>query len=133
VFFEERNNAELQICDGPHRKTVHCFSVIIVPIISTDLSAPEKPPQEIQHLHALLSLHHCECRLNLPTSATRVISKDWNTEAAFAVDKADDPLRETWPFLLIVRTGWLFTIHARTLKVRCDMNEYHRILGVPSI
>ena len=32
----------------------------------------------------------------------------------FTVDKADNPLRETWPFLLIVRTGWIFTAHVRT-------------------
>jgi len=87
----------------------------------------------VKHLHALFSLDHCECRLNLPTGTTRVVPKDWNAGAAFAVDEADDPLRETWPFLLIVRTGWLFTIHVCTLGIGCDMNEYHRILGVPSI
>jgi hypothetical protein len=109
------------------------LSMVIVSIIATDLSAPEVPLQEVKHLHAFLSLNHRERRLNLPADTTRAVPKDWNAEAAFAVDEADDPLRETWPFLLIVRTGWLFTIHASTLKVRCDMNEYHRILGVPSI
>jgi hypothetical protein len=112
---------------------MHCFSVIIVSVIPTNLSAFEEPLQEVKHLHALLSLHHSECRLNLPTGLTRVVSKDWNTEAAFAVDEADDPLRETWPFLLIVRTGWLFTIHASTLRNGCVIDEYHRILGVSSI
>jgi len=107
--------------------------MVIVPIITTDLSASEEPLQEVKHLYALLSLNHCERRLNLPADATRVVPKDWNAEATFAVDEADDPLRETWPFLLIVRTGWLFTIHASTLRIGCDMNEYHRILGVPSI
>jgi hypothetical protein len=133
VFFEKRNDPELQITDRTHRVSVHRFSMIIVSIVATDLSASEEPLQEVKHLYALLSLNHRERRLNLPTSATRVISKDGNTEAAFAVDEADDPLRETWPFLLIVRTGWFFTIHAATLGTGCDVNEYHRILGVPSI
>jgi hypothetical protein len=112
---------------------VHCFSVIIVSIITTNLSAPEKLLQEVKHLYALFSLDHCERRLNLPARTTRVVSKDWNAEAAFAVDEADDPLRETWPFLLIVRTGWIFTNHVSTLRNECDVDEYHRILGVSSI
>ena len=36
------------------------------------------------------------------------------------------------PFLLIVRTGRIFTDHAFNLLVACDMNEYRRILGVSS-
>jgi len=53
-------------------------------------------------------------------------------EAAVAVGEADDPLRETWPFLLIVRTGRIVTAHVRTLRGGCDENEYRRILGVSS-
>jgi hypothetical protein len=88
----------------------------------------------MKNIDALLSLDHRERRLNLPTCAARAIPKDRNTEAAFAVDEADDPLRETWPFLLIVRTGRIFTIHAHTISSRCNnMNEYRRIHGVSSI
>jgi hypothetical protein len=36
------------------------------------------------------------------------------------------------PFLLIVRTGRIFTAHVTNLIRRCDMNEYRRILGVSS-
>jgi len=68
----------------------------------------------------------------LPTYAARVVAEDRNAEAAFAVDEADDPLRETWPFLLIVRTGRIFTSHAGTPRTGCDMSEYRRILGVSS-
>jgi hypothetical protein len=50
----------------------------------------------------------------------------------FAADGADDPLRETWPFLLIVRTGRIVTFHANTLRRGCDTDEYRRILGVSS-
>jgi hypothetical protein len=39
----------------------------------------------------------------------------------------DHPLRNSWPFLLIVRTGRIVTVHGHA------MNEYRRILGVSSI
>ena len=81
---------------------------------------------------AFLSLNHCERRLNLPADTTRAVPKDWNAEAAFAVDEADDPLRKSWPFLLIARTGRIFTAHTGTLRRGCDMDEYRRILGCSS-
>ena len=37
------------------------------------------------------------------------------------------------PFLLIVRTDRIFTIHGPNLVIEGDMDEYHRILGVSSI
>jgi len=35
------------------------------------------------------------------------------SETFFTVNETDYPLRETWPFLLIVRTGRIFTAHAQ--------------------
>jgi hypothetical protein len=134
MFFEKRDDPELQITEGSHRIPMHCFPMIVVSVVTTNLSASEEPLHEVKHLDALLSLNHCERRLNLPTCAARVISKDWNAEAAFAVDETDDPLRETWPFLLIVRTGRNFTTPAHTIERRCNnTDEYRRILGVSSI
>jgi hypothetical protein len=43
------------------------------------------------------------------------------------------PVRETGPFLLIVRTGQIFTAHDTTPSKSCDMNEYRRMLGVSRI
>jgi hypothetical protein len=124
----------LQITEGTHRVSVHGLSVIVVTVIATDLSAPEEPLHSMQNIGALLALDHRERRLNLPACTARAIPEDRNAEAAFAVDEADDPLRETWPFLLIVRTGRIFTTHVHTLRNRCNnMNEYRRIHGVPSI
>ena len=87
----------------------------------------------MQCIDAPLSLNHREGWLDLPTKPRGLIPEDRNTEATFAVDEADDPLRETWPFLLIVRTGRIFTFHVSTQSSGCDMNEYRRILGVSSI
>src|SRR4051794_24464811 len=62
-------------------------------------------------MHAPNSLRDRELGLDLPTEPTRSVSKDRNTETPFAVDEADDPLRNYWPFLLIVRTGRIVTDH----------------------
>ena len=71
--------------------------------------------------------------LDLPAEPASSVLHHRDREAALAVDEADDPLREPWPFLLIARTGRIFTAHAGTLRRRCDTDEYRRILGVSSI
>jgi hypothetical protein len=40
-----------------------------------------------------------------------MVRNERNRKAALAVDEADDPLLEPWPFLLIDRTGRIFTAH----------------------
>ncbi len=56
---------------------------------------------------------------------------DTDREAAFAVNEADDPLLEAWPFLLIVRTGRIVTPATHPpYRLR---QRYRRILGVSSI
>jgi hypothetical protein len=82
-----------------------------VPRIAYDGAAAEELFHSVKNTYALLSLNDRECRLDLPTHTTRSIPKDRNAETAFAVDEADDPLRKAWPFLLIVRTGRIFTFH----------------------
>ena len=86
--------------------------MVIVTSVATDMAAFEEPLQLVQDMHAPRSLDHAEVRLNLPTETTTAVPEDRNTEAAFAVDEADDPLLETWPFLLIGRTGRIVTAHA---------------------
>ena len=49
--------------------------------------------------------------LDLPAESTIRVPHHGDREAPFAVDEADDPLLETWPFLLIVRTGRIVTVH----------------------
>src|SRR5437870_1014464 len=72
--------------------------------------------------------------LDLPAESAHLVSHHRDRKATFTVDEADDPLLNTWPFLLIVRTGWIFTEHGHIFSRRCDtVNEYHRIHGVSSI
>ena len=86
--------------------------MVIVTSITADMAATEESLQFAQNLHAPGSLNHAEVRLCLPAETTTAIPEDRNTEAAFAVDEADDPLLESWPFLLIGRTDRIVTAHA---------------------
>ena len=106
--------------------------MVVMTVEPTDLTASEVLLQQEKSLHAPLRLDDRESRLDLPADPTRSIAEDRCAEASFAVDEADDPLRETWPFLLIVRTGRIVTFHATTLQRGCNTDEYRRILGVSS-
>ena len=72
------------------------------------------------------------------------LSTDWDVEASLTVDESRDPVtqvmrdpikpvRGTGPFLLIVRTGRIFTVHHHNQRTVVVLNEYRRILGVSSI
>jgi hypothetical protein len=71
--------------------------------------------------------------LDLPTEPTASIPHYRYRETAFAVGEPDDPLLNPWPFLLIVRTERIFTVHVTTISDGCDTNEYRQIHGVSSI
>src|SRR5579862_7045747 len=132
MLFEKRNDADLEVREPPYLISAKRLSMVVVPGEPTDMTASEVPLQQGETLHAPLRLNDREGRLHLPADATRSIAEDRSAEASFAVDEADDPLRETWPFLLIVRTGRIVTVHVSNLESGCDMNEYRRMLGVSS-
>ena len=88
----------------------------------------------------ILVLVDVENRLKLPTpiSVHHRTAMHRDGEATLTVHKTNDPVgiehkTRNGSFLLIVRTGWIFTSHALTLRRRCDKGEYHRILGCSSI
>ena len=133
VCFEKRNDAADQIGKRSDVESPEILPVVVVPAIDADPTASKEVLQFVKDVHAPLSLHHRELGLDLPSQATRAVAEDRNTEAPLAVDKADDPLLGTWPFLLIARTGRIVTAHVSTIRRWCDMNEYRRILGYSSI
>ena len=133
MCFEERDDRSDEITERPAAVAVQILPMIIVTSVATNMAAPEEPLQLVQNVHTPRSLDHTEVRLYLPAESTAVVSKDRNTEAAFTVDEADDPLLESWPFLLIDRTDRIVTAHAHTLRRGCDIDEYRRIHGVSSI
>jgi hypothetical protein len=123
-----------EVIEGPDVVAVQVFPMVVVRAIPAHTSTSEEPPQLMQYLHTPRSLDHGELRLDLPAEVTRWVPEDRNAEAALAVDEADDPLLESWPFLLIGRTGRIVTAHSRTLyEEDATVNEYRRIHGVSSI
>ncbi len=67
--------------------------MIVVSVVTTDLTASKELLQPMHRTDAPRRLNHREARLGLPTDPTRMVPKDWNAEAALAVDEADNPLR----------------------------------------
>ena len=123
-----------KVIEGPDVEAVQVLPMVVVPTIPADTATSEETPQLVQNVHTPLSLHQRELRLDLPAEATRWVPEDRNAEASFAVDEADDPLLESWPFLLIGRTGRIVTAHRRTpYEQGVTVNEYRRIHGVSSI
>src|SRR5829696_1247781 len=88
--------------------------VVVAPVLD-DLPTPEHPLEEFERRPGRRRLGDRELVLDLPAEEAPGIAHDRYREAAFAVDEADDPLLEPWPFLLIARTGRIVTAHGRTL------------------
>lgn len=119
ISLEERDNADRQIFGIPDVVSPEMLPVIVVAAVDVHASASEELPQFVQNMHAPLPLNHDECRLDLPTHAPiSPVAEDRNTEAAFPVNEADDPLLVSWPFLLIARTCRFVTGHAFHYKKR---------------
>jgi hypothetical protein len=55
-----------------------------------------------------------ELVLDLPAEPTPGVAHHRYREASLAVDEADGPLLDSWPFLLIVRTGRVVTSRVMT-------------------
>ena len=83
--------------------------MVIVTTILDHRTTAELLEEEIDHSSGDCGLGHRELMLDLPAESTTRVPNHRDREAAFTVDKADDPLLNTWPFLLIVRTGWIVT------------------------
>ena len=110
-----------KVSNRSDRPSVHVLPTVVISTVDLDLTNSEELLQLVQDVHAPFALSHDELRLNLPTQARRGVPEERNAEAALAVDEPDDPLLESWPFLLIVRTERIVTRHAATLDVRSDM------------
>ena len=106
--------------------------MVVVSPIAVDPSAIEKVADELESVNASHSLNYCKSWLALPFQRHLAIPLDRAAEAALSVDEADDPLLDSWPFLLIVRTGRIVTAHDPTQSERCDMASTAGFTGVPA-
>jgi hypothetical protein len=99
------------------------FFMVVVSAISVDASTSKEVLEDFKNLDASFTLNNRKPRLHLPSQLHAWISLNWAAKAAFSVDEADDPLLDSWPFLLIVRTGRVVTTHTLTLRRGCDTTE----------
>jgi hypothetical protein len=132
MFFEERDHLAEEITPSFHGETEKELSVVVVPGVLDQVATLEHSVEELERSPRGRCLGNRELVLDLPAEAAPRVANHGDRETAFAVNEADDPLLNPWPFLLIVRTGRIFTAHVRTLKIGYDKNEYRRILGVSS-
>jgi hypothetical protein len=133
VCLEERHHPFYEQFTPLHGEAEQDLLMIGWPALLNYVPAPEHLLQEFERRPRWLGLGDGEFVLDLPAEPTPGVPDHRDREAPFAVDKADDPLLSTWPFLLIDRTGRIVTAHGNILRRGCDMNEYRRMHGVSSI
>ena len=96
----------------PHQ----AVAVVVTPVVADDRAATEELHEFLECVSRWRCLGHRKLVLDLPAESEPGVTHHRNRKATFAVDKADDPLLETWPFLLIDRTGRIVTAHVMTYK-----------------
>jgi hypothetical protein len=133
IRFEERNDLASEISLVPNVENQQVFAMVVMSAVTVDLSALEEAKKYLECTDASFALNYREPGLTLPTQSHNCIPLDRAAKAALSIYEADDPLLDSWPFLLIVRTGRIVTAHVITIERGCDTNEYRRMLGVPSI
>jgi hypothetical protein len=120
VFFEERHHGCHQIRPSLHGEAEERLAVVVVSDVLDQLPAPEHLNKEFERRAGGRRLSHRELVLDLPAEPAARVAHYRDRKAALAVDEADSPLLDPWPFLLIVRTGRIFTPHCPTLLKGSD-------------
>jgi len=116
MFFEERHHSSQQILTPLHREAKKDLPVIEGTKAFDHTAAPELLFEELQCWARGRRLGHRELVLDLPAETATSVAHYRDRKAALSVDEADDPLLNTWPFLLIARTGRIVTAHMLTLE-----------------
>ena len=112
MFLEERHHDVLQLMATLHGEAPHGPTVVVMAAVHDQMTDAEDLPEEFQRAKGGGRLGDRELVLDLPAETAPSVAHHADREAAFTVDEADDPLLDTWPFLLIVRTGRIVTGHA---------------------
>ena len=110
VLFEERHDHRYQVAASLHGEAKQRVAMVVVAPVLDDLAAPEHLLEEFERRPRRRRLGDRELVLDLPAEEAPWVAHDRDREAALAVDEADDPLLEPWPFLLIARTGRIVTV-----------------------
>ena len=83
-------------------------------MVLTNLTAAEPAGDEVEDLTPFDVLADSELRDQLPTGSGAVVPTDRYVKRTFSIDETRNIRIQ--PFLLIVRTGWIFTAHALNLR-----------------
>ena len=83
-------------------------------MVLTNLTAAKATGDEIEDLTPFTVLAYAELRYQLPTGPGACVPTDCYVERTFSIDETRNIRIQ--PFLLIVRTGWIFTVHAHSLR-----------------
>jgi len=111
IRFEERNDSLTKVFLPEDLVRHQVFPVIVMSSVAVDTATTEVGRQKLKSSKALFTLDDHEPWLNLPSQPHEAVPLDGTTEAALSVDKADDPLLDSRPFLLIARTRRIITEH----------------------
>jgi hypothetical protein len=112
AHFEERHHSIQQLATPLHTEAEQRVAMIAWPRLLHDRAAPKHLDEALERSAGRSGLRDGELVLDLPAEPTRGIPNHADRKASFTVDEADGPLLGSWPFLLIVRTGRIVTIHA---------------------
>ncbi len=115
MFFEERYDSHHEVGPPLHGEAEERLAVVVVTGVLDQIPTSELLEEEIECGSGGRRLGHRELVLDLPAESTTRVAYHRDREAALTVDEADDPLLDTWPFLLIARTGRIVTAHTPTL------------------
>ena len=100
--------------------------MVVGAVVLDDVAAPEHLTEEFERRSRGCCLCDGELVLDLPAESASRVPHHGDRETAFAVDEADDPLLDTWPFLLIARTERIFTA-SKERRVPSDTRVFQHI------
>ena len=116
VRLEERDYRVAQVSESKDLKLTEVLTMVVVSSVDVDLPATEELNHVFQHTPTRCSLDDGKGGLHLPAESHRRIAKDGTAETAFPIYESHQPIVGEESFLLIVRTGRIFTAHRLTLK-----------------
>jgi len=116
TLFEDRHHTIDEVASTLHGEAQERLAVIVVALVLDNAAAIEDSDEEFECRPAARGLGDRELVLDLPAESEPCVTNNRYREATFAIYEADSPLLDTWPFLLIDRTGRIFTAHVRTLR-----------------
>jgi hypothetical protein len=132
ICFEERDDDLPQMSRVVDNVSEQILAMVVSPAVTVDLAAPKVLLNVLKNMGASLSLNNRKARLELPTKLDCSVPLNRTAEASFTVDKADDPLLDPWPFLLIARTRRIVTGHVATVPRATDMIGTAGCSGFPA-